>query len=343
MASATLQIDRPVLPSIQDLLSDREFNKLRLQSPKDIRPNTPATTNVAASQRMVRDAKVLSRQEPLHPLLRSSSSCSPLSSPPSHGPCGAARTCPYRHAHPSGSPSPPESAGKAFEKSLPGRHVGYSHVSPHVGRGHETGRPSTAQQTLSTMDLPTYILSPNQCPPDDDRRHGCGICHRRFNRPSSLMIHMNSHTGAQPFKCPFPGCTRRFSVNSNMRRHYRNHRDGAAMTAQAQPYPAPYYRTPEPPHPYYSASSPSSSPPSSPSLSDEGHFDAAEAPPCAPGPSGPARSRSTVLPRAEDRPSGRPRACTVPGCHCDIQAPGALRPAFQLEQEPSARFSPNHR
>ena len=146
--------------------------------------------------------------------------------------------------------------------------------------------------------------------------------------------------GAAAFTCAFPGCNRKFNVNSNMRRHYRNHREGAAMTAQAQPYPAASYRSAEPARPYYSASSASSSPPSSPSHTDDGHFDAADAP-AYPPPSR-ARSHSTaVLPRAQDRPPARPRACTVPGCHCDMEAPGALRPAFR--QEPPTRSSPVHR
>ncbi|KAK0447027.1 uncharacterized protein EV420DRAFT_1243439, partial [Desarmillaria tabescens] len=55
------------------------------------------------------------------------------------------------------------------------------------------------------------------------RKHVCTVCNRRFNRPSSLRIHANTHTGATPFQCPFPGCGRQFNVNSNMRRHYRNH------------------------------------------------------------------------------------------------------------------------
>ena len=133
------------------------------------------------------------------------------------------------------------------------------------------------------QEYPTYVLSADQCPPGDDRRHGCGICHRRFNRPSSVLIHMNSHTGAQrkfsqtlltsllrshpcsAFECPFPGCTRRFSVSSNMRRHYRNHltarrRDVVARMiehppdsrlldrtpSQMTPLPSPIY----PPHPH---------------------------------------------------------------------------------------------
>ncbi|KAK0185365.1 hypothetical protein F5146DRAFT_1069971 [Armillaria mellea] len=61
---------------------------------------------------------------------------------------------------------------------------------------------------------------------DDDgsgKKHVCRTCHKRFNRPSSLRIHANTHTGATPFRCPFPGCRREFNVNSNMRRHYRNH------------------------------------------------------------------------------------------------------------------------
>lgn len=58
---------------------------------------------------------------------------------------------------------------------------------------------------------------------DRDRKHVCTVCNKRFNRPSSLRIHVNTHTGATPFRCPFPGCSREFNVNSNMRRHYRNH------------------------------------------------------------------------------------------------------------------------
>ncbi|KAI0701539.1 hypothetical protein C8T65DRAFT_579507, partial [Cerioporus squamosus] len=58
---------------------------------------------------------------------------------------------------------------------------------------------------------------------DSERRHCCPHCNKRFNRPSSLAIHVNTHTGAKPFTCAFPGCNRKFNVNSNMRRHYRNH------------------------------------------------------------------------------------------------------------------------
>ncbi|KAL6299981.1 hypothetical protein BKA93DRAFT_695685, partial [Sparassis latifolia] len=53
------------------------------------------------------------------------------------------------------------------------------------------------------------------------KRHVCSLCRKAFNRPSSLATHMNSHTGAKPFRCP--ACGQLFSVNSNMLRHYRSH------------------------------------------------------------------------------------------------------------------------
>ncbi|ORX92530.1 hypothetical protein K493DRAFT_168795, partial [Basidiobolus meristosporus CBS 931.73] len=51
----------------------------------------------------------------------------------------------------------------------------------------------------------------------------CAICQREFQRPSTLRTHMYSHTGEKPFACTFEGCNKRFSVESNMRRHLRLH------------------------------------------------------------------------------------------------------------------------
>ncbi|KAJ6539787.1 hypothetical protein DFH09DRAFT_847275, partial [Mycena vulgaris] len=54
-------------------------------------------------------------------------------------------------------------------------------------------------------------------------RHPCPSCRKRFNRPRSLRIHANTHTGATAFRCPHPGCGRAFNVKSNLNCHFRNH------------------------------------------------------------------------------------------------------------------------
>ncbi|KAL5596911.1 uncharacterized protein BROUX77_006859 [Berkeleyomyces rouxiae] len=55
------------------------------------------------------------------------------------------------------------------------------------------------------------------------RKHQCRICQHAFTRPSSVDIHIRSHTGEKPFGCSVEGCDRYFSVLSNARRHERTH------------------------------------------------------------------------------------------------------------------------
>ncbi|PIA16978.1 hypothetical protein COEREDRAFT_25498, partial [Coemansia reversa NRRL 1564] len=55
------------------------------------------------------------------------------------------------------------------------------------------------------------------------RKYECEYCRKRFSRPSSLASHIYTHTGERPFACDFPGCSKRFSVQSNLRRHRKVH------------------------------------------------------------------------------------------------------------------------
>ncbi|KAL1743857.1 hypothetical protein HDZ31DRAFT_64665 [Schizophyllum fasciatum] len=64
-------------------------------------------------------------------------------------------------------------------------------------------------------------------------KYECTYCGKGFNRPSSLKIHLNSHTGEKPFVCPVEGCGRSFSVLSNMRRHARVHSTGESSLKAA--------------------------------------------------------------------------------------------------------------
>ncbi|KAJ7163585.1 hypothetical protein C8R43DRAFT_1123189 [Mycena crocata] len=94
-------------------------------------------------------------------------------------------------------------------------------TSLHGSRGEDEDRTPVARYQPSGMA--------GFAPPDASMsaagpsKYECSYCGKGFSRPSSLKIHLNSHTGEKPFVCPVDGCGRSFSVLSNMRRHARVH------------------------------------------------------------------------------------------------------------------------
>lgn len=69
-----------------------------------------------------------------------------------------------------------------------GHPINPAHPSP------RSSRESSASSSPTQLRMP---LSPGDraSSRDDDRRHVCDVCGKAFNRPSSLAIHKNTHTG----------------------------------------------------------------------------------------------------------------------------------------------------
>ncbi|RCH86916.1 hypothetical protein CU098_005267 [Rhizopus stolonifer] len=81
-------------------------------------------------------------------------------------------------------------------------------------------QPTTILHRRAASDISSHVAITNN---SSNNRYRCNQCQKTFSRPSSLRIHILSHTGEKPHVCPQPGCGKRFSVQSNMRRHLKVH------------------------------------------------------------------------------------------------------------------------
>ncbi|GAA5854310.1 hypothetical protein JCM8547_001776 [Rhodosporidiobolus lusitaniae] len=100
-----------------------------------------------------------------------------------------------------------------------------------AGWGALPGHPGPPPSGQIASDL-AYGVEQPQDVAGEAGRYICPHCAKRFARPSSLRIHMHSHTGEKPFTCPL--CERAFSVQSNLRRHLKIHKGGQAQVGPSR-------------------------------------------------------------------------------------------------------------
>ena len=56
------------------------------------------------------------------------------------------------------------------------------------------------------------------------QKNYCSLCKKSFSTQGNLRNHiMTIHENNRPFKCPFPGCTKNYSIQSRLQVHYRTH------------------------------------------------------------------------------------------------------------------------
>ncbi|KAH0826704.1 hypothetical protein J3R83DRAFT_5097 [Lanmaoa asiatica] len=133
--------------------------------------------------------------------------------------------------HSSPSSTFPSSSSTSFGGArLQGPGMRLQHDSENVTRTNQSHTPVPSSNSIPfpTPHSPTNSRVGDQKPSGSKQQkkskmHQCEQCKKMFPRPSGLATHMNSHSGAKPYKCIVANCEKSFAVRSNAKRHLRTH------------------------------------------------------------------------------------------------------------------------
>ncbi|OBZ78725.1 Zinc finger and BTB domain-containing protein 38 [Grifola frondosa] len=138
--------------------------------------------------------------------------------------------------HPTSAPREttlPSWLSPPFSLAATSRVPGPVHCTRSMAIPYRTTDPSSPESASRSRDDSGAASSSNeggespQAPPaapqdqaknsKEKKTHNCWMCHKSFDRPSTLRKHLLVHTGEKAFACET--CGRRFSVASNLNRH----------------------------------------------------------------------------------------------------------------------------